>query len=86
MTILIILSEAEGGELSFPDANIKIQVKKGDAILYYNKLMNGETDKSSAHLFTPVISGELRVLTKYYRENLHPYNFYYQLIQFGQQN
>jgi prolyl 4-hydroxylase len=66
ITILVYLTDQidpeSGGETSFPKAasglGIKITPKKGQAVLFYNLLEDGNGDDLSLHAALPVIRGE----------------------------
>lgn len=74
-TVVMYLNTPEaGGETIFPEANIAITPKKGDAVLFYNLYDDGTVDPHSLHGGVPVIAGEKWIMTKWIREN--PY--YYQ--------
>jgi prolyl 4-hydroxylase len=66
--IMYLSSVAEGGETHFPEVGQKISPVKGDAILFYNVLPDGEVDRQSLHASLPVIAGEKWVATKWTRE------------------
>mmetsp|Transcript_1809 Transcript_1809/g.3412 ORF Transcript_1809/g.3412 Transcript_1809/m.3412 type:complete len:501 (+) Transcript_1809:53-1555(+) len=65
-TLLMYLTDQEvpsnGGETSFPKggtgAGFKVKPKKGDAVLFYNLLEDGNGDDLALHAALPVTSGE----------------------------
>jgi prolyl 4-hydroxylase len=61
----------EGGETHFPEVDIRVKPLKGDAILFYNMLPDGEVDRQSLHASLPVIAGEKWVSTKWVRERAY---------------
>lgn len=66
--IMYLSTVEEGGETHFPEVGHKVAAVKGDAILFYNMLPNGEVDRLSLHASLPVITGEKWVSTKWIRE------------------
>lgn len=72
LTCIMYLNTVEdGGETHFPEVDRKIAPRKGDAILFYNILPDGEVDRMSLHASLPVISGEKWVATKWMRERTY---------------
>ncbi|WP_373531805.1 2OG-Fe(II) oxygenase [Vampirovibrio sp.] len=68
-TCIMYLSAVEsGGETRFPEVDIQVAPNKGDAILFYNLLPDGEVDRQSLHASLPVLAGEKWVATKWVRE------------------
>ena len=49
-----------GGNTAFPQADIQISAKAGDAVLWYSTLSSGFLDKMSEHGGCPVIFGHKR--------------------------
>lgn len=71
-TVIMYLSTPEkGGETILPDANMKFEAIKGDALLFYNLLPNGEVDRLTLHGSTPVEAGEKWAATKWLRERYY---------------
>jgi prolyl 4-hydroxylase len=66
ITLLLYLNDMEspnaGGETSFPKANnglgIKVHPGKGNAVLFYNLLEDGNGDDLALHAALPIIQGE----------------------------
>ena len=66
LTLLMYLSDSAGatagGETAFPKADqgrgIKVTLKKGTALLFYNLLEDGNGDDTSLHAALPVWEGE----------------------------
>ena len=62
LTLLLYLSELEeGGETAFPKADgggFKVKPKKGQAVLFYDLLPDGNGDDLSVHAALPAIQGE----------------------------
>ena len=70
LTVIMYLNDIEqGGETVFPEIDVKIAPKKGDAILFYNCFADGQIDRMSLHGSLPVIAGEKWVATKWVRTN-----------------
>ena len=68
-TCLMYLNEVEeGGETHFPEVDHRVKPSKGDALLFYNVLPDGEVDRMSLHASLPVLTGEKWVATKWIRE------------------
>lgn len=65
-TFLLYLTTVEqGGETHFPEMGIKFQPIKGNVVLFYNILPDGEVDLRTLHASLPVESGEKWVATKW---------------------
>lgn len=76
-TISVFLETAEeGGDIAFPSAGFQVQGKKGDAILFHNRLPNGDLDPLSLHSGKPVVSGTQMVATKWLRTKPYEHNWY----------
>ena len=58
----------EGGQFEFPNAELNITPKKGDVLLYHNRLPNAQMDLLASNRELPSVEGEKWTLTKYYRE------------------
>lgn len=59
ITVLLYLSDDfTGGETSFPKAKFKIHPKKGNAVVFYSLLEDGNGDINSLHASIPVSTGE----------------------------
>jgi len=65
--IMYLRNTEEGGETIFPYPNIRVKPTKGNAILFYNCLPNGQEDGLSLHGGAPVIRGEKWIATKWLR-------------------
>lgn len=71
-TCLMYLCDVEaGGETHFPEVDIKVPPRKGDAVLFYNVQVDGQVDRQTLHASLPVISGEKWVSTKWIRERAY---------------
>lgn len=71
-TCIMYLNDVEaGGETRFPEVDIQVAPRKGDAILFYNLLPHGEVDRKSLHASLPVTAGEKWVATKWVRERAY---------------
>lgn len=66
--ILYLNDVAEGGETCFPELDIRVRPKKGDALLFINVTPEGEVDRKTLHASLPVIAGEKWISTKWVRE------------------
>ncbi|MEX0961629.1 MAG: 2OG-Fe(II) oxygenase [Simkaniaceae bacterium] len=68
-TVILYLNSTEvGGETIFPNVDIAVTPKKGDAVLFYNLSEEGQIDKNSLHGGAPVLKGEKWIATKWIRE------------------
>ena len=68
-SFIIYLHDTEkGGETIFPNAGVSVAPVKGNAVLFYNCLPNGDVDTMSLHGGAPVITGEKWIATKWLRE------------------
>jgi len=77
-TVLIYLQPAtEGGNTVFPNTNIRVSPKAGDALLFYDLTPTGEGDTNSFHAGEPVIKGSKWALTKWIRQKKSWYWYYY---------
>lgn len=65
--VMYLNTPAKGGETVFPEADLKVVPKKGDALLFYNCLSDGETDPMSLHGGAPVVEGEKWIANKWIR-------------------
>eukprot|EP01094_Clydonella_sp_ATCC50884_P014920 TRINITY_DN25490_c0_g1_i1.p1 TRINITY_DN25490_c0_g1~~TRINITY_DN25490_c0_g1_i1.p1 ORF type:complete len:280 (+),score=94.71 TRINITY_DN25490_c0_g1_i1:33-842(+) len=69
-TVLMYLSDPEeGGETFFPlhENALRVQPKKGDAVLFYSTKPDGSMDNASLHGSAPVRKGVKYALTKWIR-------------------
>lgn len=67
-SFLMYLNTPEaGGETVFPALGIKVIPRKGDALLFYNCGIEGNTDPRTLHGGAPVIQGEKWLATKWLR-------------------
>ena len=71
-TMLIYLSSlahADGGATHFPRAELRVQPRCGDALLWWNTRCDGRVDPSSAHAGEEVVSSTSKwVLSKWLRQ------------------
>eukprot|EP01126_Amoeba_proteus_P018088 TRINITY_DN1904_c0_g2_i1.p1 TRINITY_DN1904_c0_g2~~TRINITY_DN1904_c0_g2_i1.p1 ORF type:complete len:158 (-),score=52.18 TRINITY_DN1904_c0_g2_i1:1297-1770(-) len=64
-TVLLYLSTpSEGGETEFPNIDLSVPAKKGNAVLFWDYAPNFEGDHSTLHAGKPVISGTKWCMTK----------------------
>jgi prolyl 4-hydroxylase len=68
--IMYLENTAKGGETIFPKANIAVKPVKGNAVVFYNCLPNGEEDPLTLHGGAPVIEGEKWIATKWVRKGV----------------
>lgn len=69
LTVVVFLdSPIQGGDVHFPGAELTVHPENGAALLYYNKIPNGQVDVISTHRVSHVLEGEKWTLTKFYRE------------------
>ena len=70
--IMYLNTVEEGGETVFPEANIKVQPIKGNAVLfYYNCTPEGKERKEdplTLHSGYPVTKGDKWIITKWLRQ------------------
>lgn len=61
LTLLLYLNDQSsphaGGDTSFPKGGIKVHPGKGNAVLFYDLLEDGNGDELSLHAATPVVEG-----------------------------
>nr|XP_018486746.1 PREDICTED: probable prolyl 4-hydroxylase 12 [Raphanus sativus] len=76
--ILYVSNITEGGELLFPDSEVKLKRSWSDcsergnilrsvkriAVLFFTRHLNATLDQTSTHIRCPVLNGELLVATK----------------------
>jgi len=69
-TVIMYLNNTEaGGETIFPEADLKVQPKKGNAVLFYNCRPDGTEDPLTLHGGAPVIKGTKWIATKWVHLN-----------------
>lgn len=66
--LIYLNTPKKGGETIFPMADVSVNPKKGDAILFYNTTPDGKDDPRSLHGGAPVVEGEKWLLTKWIRQ------------------
>lgn len=67
-TFMIYLNDVEGGgETEFPDLGMKVQPKKGRAVIWNNLLASGEGNHATRHQSLPVTAGSKTIITKWFR-------------------
>lgn len=66
--IMYLNTVEEGGETVFPEANIKVQPIKGNAVLFYNCTPEGKEDPLTLHSGYPVTKGDKWIITKWLRQ------------------
>ncbi|KAJ0263282.1 hypothetical protein HA466_0036700 [Hirschfeldia incana] len=76
--ILYVSNTTQGGELLFPDSEVKLKRSwsdcsepgnilrpvKGNAVLFFTRHLNATLDQTSTHIRCPVLKGKLLVATK----------------------
>lgn len=68
-TFIMYLNDVEaGGETTFPNLNVKISPKKGNALFFSYTNDLGQVDKRSLHAGNPVIQGNKWIATKWLRQ------------------
>ena len=68
-TCMIYLNDVEaGGETEFVELNKIISPKKGRAVIWNNRLKNGDVNPMTKHRGTPVIKGEKLITTTWFRD------------------
>jgi prolyl 4-hydroxylase len=69
ITMLIYLNDGfTGGNTLFPNLDLSVKPRKGDAILFHN-VLQGRVNKQVRHAGLPVSSGEKWLLSKWIREH-----------------
>ena len=67
-TVLVYLNDGyEGGETSFPSADLTIRGRRGDALLFRNVRANGRPDERAVHAGLPVTRGVKLVASRWIR-------------------
>ena len=66
--VMYLYDTEEGGETIFPRAKKSVAPVRGDAVLFYNLLPNGECDPMSLHGGAPILKGEKWIATKWLRQ------------------
>ncbi len=65
-TLIMYLNSVEkGGETVFPEIDLKITPKKGNAVLFYNCHPDGKEDPLTCHGGAPVVQGTKWIATKW---------------------
>jgi len=68
-TVLTYLHSPEaGGETHFPEKDIKVKAKAGDAVLFFDLNPSNDPDTDSLHAGLPVLKGVKWAMTKWIRE------------------
>ncbi|MEO6065463.1 MAG: 2OG-Fe(II) oxygenase [Lysobacterales bacterium] len=74
-TICVYLNDVEaGGATTFPDANLRIEPRAGDAIVFDNLTPDGQPDTRSLHAGLPVERGVKWLATLWFRQR--PYRYF----------
>jgi prolyl 4-hydroxylase len=69
MTVLVYLNhDYKGGETVFPEVGLKVQGRKGDALIFTSALPDRSVDPLSKHAGMPVSGGAKYLCTKWIRE------------------
>lgn len=66
--ILHFQPSIEGGATIFPQLGLAVSGQPGQAVLFYNTLLNGEPDPKVAHAGCPVWAGEKFIGTFWFRQ------------------
>lgn len=67
-TIVVYLNDVEaGGETTFPEAGLRVQARRGNAVCFEYCDADGQLDMLSVHAGAPVLAGEKWVATKWLR-------------------
>jgi len=59
----------EGGDTIFPNANVRVPAKQGNAVFFYNLDSSNHPDGMALHGGEPVLGGMKWAMTKWIREN-----------------
>jgi len=65
--VMYLNSTEEGGETIFPNLNLAVKAKRGDAVLFYHLKEDGSVDPNAFHGGAPVKKGEKWIATKWIR-------------------
>ncbi|TPG49765.1 peptidyl prolyl 4-hydroxylase subunit alpha [Sphingomonas glacialis] len=69
-TMLVYLNDGyRGGETHFPKIGLKVRAQKGDALLFYNLLEDGQPDPMTLHEGMVVSAGEKLVASRWIRKS-----------------
>jgi prolyl 4-hydroxylase len=69
MTVLVYLNhDYKGGETFFPEIDLKVKGRKGDALIFTSALPDRSVDPLSKHAGLPVTQGAKYLCTKWIRE------------------
>jgi prolyl 4-hydroxylase len=69
MTVLVYLNhDYKGGETVFPEIGLKVQGRKGDALIFTSALPDRSVDPLSKHAGAPITQGAKYLCTKWIRE------------------
>ncbi|MFD1611749.1 2OG-Fe(II) oxygenase [Sphingomonas tabacisoli] len=72
-TMLVTLNEGyEGGETVFPDSEIRLRGRRGDAFLFRNIDSDGRPDRTSLHAGAPVTEGVKLIASRWIRQTPPP--------------
>jgi len=66
-TILVYFNDVDGGETIFPLMNLKVEARKGTAVLFFNLKRSGEREAITAHGSCPIITGQKWIATQWIR-------------------
>lgn len=68
-TLFVYLNDVErGGETDFPQLDLRVEPKRGRAVLFHNLLPDGQPDARTLHAGLPVQAGEKWLATLWTRE------------------
>lgn len=67
--LLYLATPEEGGETTFPKAEIMVPAVRGTAVLFWSHTGDHQLDVNSFHGGMPVVSGIKYCCTKWIREN-----------------
>ena len=69
MTVLVYLNhDYKGGETAFPEIDLKVKGRKGDALIFTSALPDRSVDPLSKHAGMPITQGVKYLCTKWIRE------------------
>ena len=67
-TFMIYLNDVEaGGETEFPDLGLKVQPRRGRAVIWNNLKAGGDGNDHTRHQSLPVTAGTKTIITKWFR-------------------
>lgn len=71
-TVLVYLNEGyTGGATSFPDANLSVAGRRGDALIFRNLTADGRPDPATRHAGEPVVAGVKWLASRWIRQQAY---------------